>query len=262
MKGERYGTLLRITIGFYFSNGALCNMPSLKATDLTGTITWLGVVADSEKTLRAEKVQKLSLTFSGQEGECHAGLTRPSCSRVLDQFPRGTTIRNVRQLSIVSEEELALIAAEIGVDKINPAWLGASVVVRGIPDFSHIPPSSRLQKEVGGTTLCIDMENRPCIGPGDIVEEDAPGHGQAFKMAAEGRRGVTAWVECPGGLAIGDSVTVHIPDQRAWKPFAQYSINGHSNKEHQEAMDNNFWLIITIALMAMGFGVYIQNYCA
>jgi len=234
-------------------------MPSLKQTDLTGTIVWLGIVADSEKTLRAKKLQILNLSFVGQEGECHAGLTRPSCSRVLDQFPRGTTIRNVRQLSIVSEEELDLIAADIGVDKIDPAWLGASIVVRGIPDFSHIPPSSRLQKEVGGTTLCIDMENRPCIGPGEIIEEDSPGHGKAFKAAAEGRRGVTAWVECPGDLLIGDSITVHIPDQRAWKLFPKFSMHGHSNKDLEDAMSGNFWLIITIICMSVGFGVYIQN---
>lgn len=232
-------------------------MPSLLKTELKGTIVWLGVVADSEKTLRAEKVQKLNLLFTGQQGECHAGLTRPSCSRVLDQFPRGTTIANVRQLSIIAEEELDQIAADICVNKIDPAWLGASIVVRGIPDFSHIPPSSRLQKEYGGTTLCVDMENRPCIGPGEIIEEDSPGHGKAFKAAAEGRRGVTAWVECPGELTVGDTLTVHIPDQRAWIPFPQYSVHGPSTKELENAMRGNFWLMITIALMSVGFGIYI-----
>jgi hypothetical protein len=56
-------------------------MPSLRKTNYTGTVTWLGVVKDSEKDLRAEKATCLSLTLAGHEGECHSGLTRPSCSR-------------------------------------------------------------------------------------------------------------------------------------------------------------------------------------
>ena len=32
-----------------------------------------------------------------------------------------------------------------------------------------------------------------------------------------GRRGVVAWVERPGVLELGQSLTLHIPDQRAWE---------------------------------------------
>ena len=62
------------------------------------------------------------------------------------------------------------------------------------------------------------MENRPCNLPGREIEAEAPGHGKAFKAAAQNRRGVTAWVERPGSLALGDSLTLFIPDQRAWAP--------------------------------------------
>ena len=82
-----------------------------------------------------------------------------------------------------------------------------------------MPPSSRLQF-TSGATLTVDMENRPCHLPAPVIDEDAPGHGKAFKAAAKGRRGVTAWVEREGALHLGDEVVLHIPDQRVWAPEA------------------------------------------
>lgn len=194
-------------------------MPALKKTEYTGTIAWLGMLDDRSKTLRSRSVEELSVSFAGLEGDDHGGLTRPSCSRVTTQYPKGTEIRNTRQLSIVSAEEMAEVAREIGVDHFDPTWCGATLVVSGIPDFTHIPPSSRLQT-ASGATLTVDMENRPCHLPAPVIEEDAPGHGKAFKAAAKDRRGVTAWVEREGVLRVGDEITVHIPDQRAWQPEA------------------------------------------
>ena len=190
-------------------------MPALKPTGFTGRITWLGRVANREDGLVAEPVETLALGFAGPEGESHGGLTRPSCSRVTAQYPRGTTIRNVRQLSVLSAEDLAAIAARMGVDRLDPALVGATMVVEGIPDFSHVPPSSRLQAE-GGATIVVDMENRPCTLPAKPIEAALPGFGKAFKPAAAGRRGVTAWVEREGVLRLGAAVTLHIPDQPVW----------------------------------------------
>ncbi len=190
-------------------------MPALVPTEFTAKITWLGRVSDRASTLRAESLREVMATFAGVEGEEHAGLTRPSCSRVTSQYPKGTEIRNVRQFSILSDEDLKAIAERIGVEAVNPAWVGASMVLQGIPDFTHVPPSSRLQTTLG-TTLVVDMENRPCHLPAKVIDEDAPGKGKAFKTAAKGRRGVTAWVEREGVLRIGDTVTLHVPDQRLW----------------------------------------------
>jgi hypothetical protein len=85
----------------------------------------------------------------------------------------------------------------------------------GIVDFSHLPPGSRLQA-TNGTTLVIDMENRPCNLPARVIEKVQPGHGKAFMKSATGRRGVTAWVEREGALVLGDHLRLHIPDQPAW----------------------------------------------
>jgi hypothetical protein len=194
-------------------------MPALIPTDFTATITWIGRVTDRERTLRSAPMPEVFASFAGVGGEEHAGLTRPSCSRVSAQHPRGTTIRNVRQFSVVSAEDLAAVAVKMGVPAVEPAWIGASLVIEGIPDFTHVPPSSRLQGP-DGVTLVVDMENRPCHLPAKVIDEDAPGHGKAFKAAAAGRRGVTAWVEREGWLRLGEVLRLHIPDQPVWPHLA------------------------------------------
>ncbi|WP_371154850.1 MOSC domain-containing protein [Jannaschia sp. 2305UL9-9] len=194
-------------------------MPALIPTDIIGRITWLGRVPDRDAALASTPVEQLSLTFAGPEGEAHGGVTRPSCSRVTSQHPKGTEIRNTRQLCVMSEEELAEIAAAIDLEHFDPRWAGASMIVSGIPDFTHVPPSSRLQV-TSGTTIVIDMENRPCHLPAPVIDTDAPGHGRAFKAAANGRRGVTAWVEREGLVRVGDTVRLHVPDQRGWRGSA------------------------------------------
>ena len=190
-------------------------MPVLKPTDYRARIVWLGLVRDRDVALEAEAVDALVATFAGPEGEAHGGLTRPSCSRVTAQYPKGTTIRNTRQFSVLSAEDLAEIAARMGVERLDPALVGATMVVEGIPDFSHLPPGSRLQAE-GGATLVVDIENRPCTLPARPIEGRHPGYGAKFKAAAQGRRGITAWVEREGTFRLGEAIRLHIPDQPVW----------------------------------------------
>lgn len=194
-------------------------MPALVKTEITARVVWLGrqPVPVKDLVITAEPVAEMPLSFAGPEGEVHAGETRHSCSRVLTQHPRGTVIRNVRQLCVVSAEEMAAVAAELGIDSFDYAWVGASVVVEGIPDFTHVPPSSRLQGP-DGVTLVVDMENLPCQEPAVTIERALPGQGKGFKAAAKGRRGVTAWVEREGVLRVGDVLTLHVPGQRGWEP--------------------------------------------
>ena len=113
--------------------------------------------------------------------------------------------------------EMAAVAAELGLAEVDPAWVGASVVVEGIPDFTHVPPSSRLQGP-DGVTLVVEMENLPCQEPAVTIERARPGQGRGFKAAAQGRRGVTAWVEREGVLRPGDALVLHVPGQRGWQP--------------------------------------------
>jgi len=191
-------------------------MPALIPTDHYGIVTWLGLVPDRAAQLASTPVTQITARFSGPEGEAHGGLTRPSCSRVLGQYPRGTTIRNTRQFSVLSAEELTAIAAIMGVAHLDPALVGATLVIQGIPDLTHLPPSSRLQAE-GGATLVVDMENLPCTLPAKPIEAAHPGFGTRFKTAAKGRRGLTAWVEAEGTLYLGQRIRLHLPAQRPWQ---------------------------------------------
>ena len=194
-------------------------MPALIKTKYSGTITHLGYMPTlSDGTVTSHTVDQMAMDFGGYDKDAHYGLTRPSCSRVTQQYPKGTDIRNTRQISILSANEMAEIAADLGLEALDPLWLGATIVIDGIPDFSHIPPSSRLQCERTGLTLTVDMQNRPCHVVAKTIEEAEPGHGKTFKSAANGKRGVTAWVERIGEIQVGDQLTLHVPDQRAWAP--------------------------------------------
>ena len=190
-------------------------MPALVSTECVGRVTWLGCVTDRGADLASEGRDTVFASFAGVAEEDHAGLTRPSCSRVVTQYPKGTEIRNTRQFSVVCAEELQTIADNMGVERLDPSWVGASIVISGLPDFTHLPPSSRLQFETGAT-LVVDMENRPCHLPAPVIDRHLPGSGRAFKAAAMGLRGVTTWVEREGDLRVGDSVRLHVPGQRVW----------------------------------------------
>ncbi len=191
-------------------------MPALVPTDYCGTVSWFGHVTNRKTALASASLPAITATFAGLQTESHAGLTRKSCARVRSQYPIGTEIRNTRQFSIVSNEELAEIARVMDVEQVKPEWIGASIVLHGLPDFSHIPPASRLQFS-DGTTLTVDIQNRPCMLPAPVIDAAFPEKGRLFKSAAKGLRGITAWVEREGTIRIGDSVTLHIPDQRPWK---------------------------------------------
>ena len=190
-------------------------MPALLKTEFSAEVVWLGIVADRKAALSSAPVDRLDLRFDGVAGDSHSGLTRPSCARVTSQHRPGTEIRNTRQVSILSDEELAQIADAMGLERLEPAWLGATMVLRGLPALSVLPPSSRLQS-ASGSTLVIDMENRPCQLPAKIIKALHPKTSAGFKNAARGRRGVTAWVEREGSVALGERLTLHVPDQPCW----------------------------------------------
>jgi len=191
-------------------------MPALKKTDIVGQVVWLGLVADRGAALASQPVDEIVAQFVGPLGEAHGGVTRASCSRVTEQYPRGTEIRNTRQFAVLCVQELAAIAAQMGLEALDPGLLGTTMLISGIPDFTHLPPSARLQAP-SGATLVVDMENRPCSLPARPIEACHAGKGAAFKAAAKGRRGVTAWVEREGVFRLGDEITLHIPDQRGWQ---------------------------------------------
>ncbi len=194
-------------------------MPILEPTDITGTVVFLGIVPDRGISLESVAQARVEARFEGLAGESHSGLVRASCSRVTAQYAKGTPIRNTRQLSILSREELAAVAAAMGLEALAPEWVGANLVLEGVPELTLLPPASRLIF-AGGVSLTVDMENGPCQLPARVIEGRHAGRGAAFRSAAAGRRGVTAWVEREGRIELGESVRLHVPPQRLYPPLS------------------------------------------
>ena len=191
-------------------------MPMLSPTNMIATVRFLGI-NDSPEDLSTSATDTVNVDYSGFVGDSHSGLTRASCVRVQSQYPKGTEIRNTRQICALSVEELDSIRQAMELDTLDPSWVGANLVIEGLPNFSKIPPSSRLIA-ANGTSLVVDMENAPCRWPGEIIETHREGFGSRFPKAALGRRGITLWVERTGTLSAGDELTLHVPPVCTWLP--------------------------------------------
>jgi len=164
-------------------------------------------------------VERLILDFEGvalPDGtrDRHHGATRSADARV-PWYARGTVIRNTRQVSIVSTAELAAIAERLGVPEVRAEWLGANVVLDGVPDLSMLPRGTRLLVK-GGVALAVDDQNAPCRQPGRVLAARYPEEPRIefrFVEVATRLRGLTAFVERPGPLAVGDAVELRLPEQ-------------------------------------------------
>jgi len=163
---------------------------------------------------------QVTVTFDGFEGDRHSGQTLISGGRT-PHYPRGTQIKNDRQVTVVSIEEFAQIAAKLGVPELRPEWLGANLLLQGLPRLTQLPPSTRLYF-AQGATLVIAQANAPCTTPGKVIRDfyNRPGLETQFPKAALDLRGVVAYVEKPGTIAEGDEVRAEVPEQVIYSPDA------------------------------------------
>ena len=187
----------------------------LSKAPFVGRTKKLLLSADRETSLEKTEVGQVELLFSGIKGDFHGGLTRKSDVRTIKQYPRDTDIRNVRQLTIVSDEELAEIASLMGIPEMKAEWLGANLVTSGIPDLTMLTPSTRMQFP-SGATIVVDMENFPCRQVADVVAEYYPEPKAGLVASAINKRGLTAWVEREGVIAAGDDIILWVPQQRLY----------------------------------------------
>lgn len=181
-------------------------------THLTGRTVRV-LIGTEPKSLVTRDVSEVKVSFEGFVGDRHAGLTRKADVRV-PWFPRGTVIRNTRQVSLVSSEELALVAQTLELPQVLAAWLGANLELAGIPSLTQLPPGSRLFFPEDATLL-MEGENEPCTGPGKVIEAHHPDRkklASRFVKAAWKKRGLVGWVERPGVIRPGDTVTVMLPE--------------------------------------------------
>lgn len=162
-----------------------------------------------------EVTGEVMLLFGGFAGDRHFGLNRTACSRT-PWHPRGSSIANTRQISIVSIEECAAIASAMGISRIYPSWLGANLATKNIANLSALAPATRILFP-SGATLFITEENLPCKYPGKVIAHEY-GHPELagdFVKAAMGRRGLVALVEREGLINTDDRMKLILPRPRA-----------------------------------------------
>ena len=184
------------------------------ARKLLGTVSETLIAAFDHFETRP--TDALDLGFEGIAGDFHAGTTRRSGGRE-PWYGRGTEMRNERQISIVASDELRLIAAGMKLAEVKPDWIGANLVIDGVPRLSMLP-SGTLMFFAGGVTLKVDGQNHPCRLAGRAVAENArmadhEAGALMFPKAAKRLRGLVAWVEKPGRVTRGEAVSVRIPEQ-------------------------------------------------
>lgn len=153
------------------------------------------------------RAKELDLDWGGPIGDRHHGLTMSSDTRQADVYPRGTTIRNHRQVSIVDLAELAEVAMNLGLERLDPGVIADNICTTGIPDLTSLPPMTRLVFPSGAVVM-LGGENLPCVIAGGLVGDRYGTRPEAFPKAAIGLRGVTGWVEHPGVIRPGDEVSV------------------------------------------------------
>jgi len=204
---------------------------SIACADLppfAGNATLAALCVAVGPALESRATDCLDLNLSGIVGERHAGSSRLSDVRT-PWYPRGTPIRNERQLSAVSQEELQVLADDLGIAAIEPAWLGANLAITGIGALSHLPRGSRLIF-ASGAVLVTTGPNEPCRAAGRALARRAGRRDLEWRFAAvaKERRGILACVEKAGRIARGDSIRWQVPRQRLWTPLPEQPRIGSS----------------------------------
>jgi MOSC domain-containing protein YiiM len=161
-------------------------------------------------------VEVLRLSYEGIPGDIHAGLYRKSGARE-PWYPRGTPMRNDRQLSVLAEDEMAEVATALGLVALPAEWIGGNLLLAGIPSLSLVPPRSLLMFP-SGAAIRIDGDNGPCRRSGRAIAARAgrPELEFGFVKAALHKRGLVGWVEREGEIRAGDWVKLRIREQAVY----------------------------------------------
>lgn len=169
-------------------------------------------------SFETEEVDRLDLALTGVEADRHAGHVRSSTSRE-PWYRRGTPVRNDRQLSILSAEEMAIVAERLGLPSLPGGWIGANLLVEGIPSLSFLPRGTRLLVE-DAAVIQVEAPNAPCRIAGRSVARHT-GRDElelGFPREAAHLRGVVASVERAGAVHPGDRIVAKVPEQWLYAP--------------------------------------------
>lgn len=168
-------------------------------------------VGDDLNSLVKRSVPLLQIDLAGIVGDRHAGYSRKADSRN-KEYPRGAEIRNWRQWSAVSIEELIQISKKMDLPQIEPSWLGSNLCFAGVPNLSLLPKGSLLTfpEEV---VLAVEEENLPCTKPGRVLAaqfQDRDISPSSFIKASMHLRGLVGVVNRPGTIRVNDQVRIQV----------------------------------------------------
>ncbi len=175
-------------------------------------VTVTAVNAGGAEDLSKASMDTIEVNFHGIVGDQHAGFSREAYSG--EREPKGTVLRNDRQWSAVSEEELAFMSEYLElVEPIAANTLGANLCFSGLPDLSLLPRGTRF-KFPSGAALIVEEYNPPCrdmsieVAKKHLTRSGEPLKPGAWQRAAMGRRGIVGVVDVPGEIRVGDEVEV------------------------------------------------------
>jgi hypothetical protein len=197
---------------------ALSALQTFPGREIKGLCEALFVEAEPYPETKA--VAEIALELQGIPGTRHYGFTRKAGPRE-PWYKRGMEMRSGRQITAVSREELSAITAAMQVETIAPEWIGANIVVSGIPHFTSLPPGTRIV--FAEATIVIEAPNAPCRIAGRAIAQhltpNSPPGGidLAFPASAKGLRGVVATVERAGTIRAGEPILVKVPPQTVWQ---------------------------------------------
>lgn len=177
-----------------------------------------GVFIADGATFRTREVQSLDFAFSGIPGDRHHGATRSS-GALEPWYPRGTEMKNERQVTILCPDELSGVASDLQIPELKTEWIGGNILMSGIPHLTMLPSRTILLFE-GGVTIRVDGLNPPCRTAGRSIAGEFEGRDDiefGFPQFAKHRRGLLTWVEKEGRIEKGESVDVRIFPQWVYK---------------------------------------------
>ena len=144
-----------------------------------GRVDWLGIASASRAVIAAQS--EVQIVAGGIHGDHHCKPKRTS----------------KRQVTLIQAEHLAVVAALLGRNSLDPQLLRRNIVVSGISLAGLRYQTFRIGDAVlvgsGSCPPCSRMEEN--LGPGGYA-------------AMLGHGGITATVQTPGRVQLGDTVVV------------------------------------------------------
>ena len=184
---------------------------------MKATVSWVGIGPQGART--SERRSAILLDAFGIQEDRHYGPNRTADTREAKDgiATKGEVLAtNPRQITILSEEDVAVIADNLGIVELLPEDVGANIILATLPEFTkNAPGGTRIVFPASGDVLWVTGPNERCPWPGRAVEDrlGIEGIARAFKRESNWLGGVTAMVYRiqQGRIAPGDTAELILP---------------------------------------------------